>query len=90
METHRPIHVDGGNFLSELGQRIKLSSMEKLETAPIVEKISIAVQGGNNKLSIPFPAWCFPLDTALSKHSKAQTWPQFNSHALGQQWNNNG
>ena len=47
VETHGPFNVDGANFLSELGRRIELSSCEKLETAHIFERISIAVQRGN-------------------------------------------
>ena len=47
VETHGPINVDGANFLSELGRRIELSLMEKLETAHIFERISIAVQREN-------------------------------------------
>ena len=38
------------------------------------------------KLSTPFPAGGFPYDTASSTCPKAQTWPQFNHHAL----DNNG
>ena len=47
IETLGPINVDGANFLSKLGRRIEQSSMEKLETAHIFERISIAVQRGN-------------------------------------------
>ena len=47
METHGPINVDGANFLSELGRRIELSLMEKLKTAHIFERISVAVQRRN-------------------------------------------
>ena len=47
VETLGPINADGANFLSELGRRIEQSSMEKLETAHVFERISIAVQRGN-------------------------------------------
>ena len=47
VETLGPINADGANFLSELGRRIEQSSMEKLETAHLFERISIAVQRGN-------------------------------------------
>ena len=39
-----------------------------------------------NKLTTPFPAGGFPPDTASSTRPKAQSWPQFNRHAL----DNNG
>ena len=35
-----------------------------------------------NKLSTSFPAGGFPRDVASSTRSKAQTWSQFNRHAL--------
>ena len=46
VETLGPINADGANFLSELGRRIEQSSMEKLETAHLFVRISIAVQRG--------------------------------------------
>ena len=39
-----------------------------------------------NKPTTPFPAERFPPDTASPTRPKAQSWPQFNRHAL----DNNG
>ena len=47
VETLGPINVDGENFLTNLGRRIEQVTMDKLETAYIFQRISVAVQRGN-------------------------------------------
>ena len=47
VETLGPINEDGVNFLTELGRRIEHITLDKLETAHIFQRISIAVQRGN-------------------------------------------